>query len=153
MNPFCKAQLRRTILLLLLFFPFVWVNCYKICVTSNGESKVMKVLLKLCFYRQRRGELLWRPARAAETQSTHDTHTKHESTTNKSVAFTYTDTTALTHCRAYFFFPPNVIFSVFFFCASLNKRHLYVSKWSDQFVYESMSTSFSAPVCVEMPSW
>lgn len=38
------------------------------------------------------------------------------------VALTYTDNTALTHCTAYFFFPPNDIFSVFFFCASLNKN-------------------------------
>lgn len=43
----------------------------------------------------------------------------------ESVAFTYTDTTALIHCTAYFFFPPNDIFSVFFFCASLNKRHTF----------------------------
>lgn len=33
---------------------------------------------------------------------------------------------ALTLCRAYFFFPPNDIFSVFFFCASLNKRHTFM---------------------------
>ena len=41
-------------------------------------------------------EELWRAHREAETQSTHNTHTKQQSTTNESVAFTYTDTTALT---------------------------------------------------------
>lgn len=41
------------------------------------------------------------------------------------------------HCarsssKAYFFFPPNDIFSVFFFCASLNKRHIFMleSGWT-----------------------
>lgn len=41
------------------------------------------------------------------------------------------------HCarsssKAYFFFPPNDIFSVFFFCASLNKRHTFMleSGWT-----------------------
>lgn len=43
-----------------------------------------------------------------------------------SEAFTYTDNTALTHCTAYFFFPPNDIFSVFFFCASLNKKYTFM---------------------------
>ena len=141
MNPFCKTTQDY------LFGFSLWINWYESCVNLKGESKVMKVLLKLCFCRQYRGELLWRAQRATETQSTHDTHTKHESTANKSVAFTYTDTTAFTQCRAYFFFPPNVIFSVFFFCASLNKRHLYVSKWSDKCVYESMSMSFSVNMC------
>lgn len=73
-----------------------------------------------------RGELLWRGRSQAETESTRDTITKHQSTTKESVTFTYTDTTALNLCRAYFFFPPNDIFSVFFFCASLNKRHTFM---------------------------
>lgn len=79
---------------------------------ANGKTKVMKAL---------------HIPKQKENDCTEETHTLMQTHPKDTpAALTYTDNTALTHCTAYFFFPPNDIFSVFFFCASLNKKYTFM---------------------------
>lgn len=96
----------------------------------KDESKVMEVLhiLEVCLLKI---ELSTEESSAVEGRQRHIAlmtlalNTKRQPR-RQLLLLTQTPLHAFNLCRAYFFFPPNDIFSVFFFCASLNKRHTFM---------------------------
>lgn len=97
----------------------IWLELFLLLATRcelSGWGRVAKVLL---IYKglHRKG------LQGADRDTAHPWQ-EHTRAGNQLLLLTQITLHSLT-AQLYFFFPPNDIFSVFFFCASLNKRHTF----------------------------